>query len=143
MNPLTVSKENIWQYRQNKPSLIAKDFEDLTNLPQRMCLKILMARGVFKWLKIRRDLIRLKESWKKQITLMQGAIRANRENINTKERPTYADHYRHGYARGYHDALTECRNQVRRLCHSQRWTCQDNDFKAWDILNNPDHDYLI
>ncbi len=142
-NPLEATRENIWNYRQNKPSLIAEDFEELTMLPKRMCLKILMARGVFKWFRVRRELIRLKESWKKQITMLQGAIQNNKETINLKERSTYADHYNHGYAKGYHDALTECRNQIRLLCHSQRWTCPDNDMKAWEILNTADHDYLV
>jgi flagellar biosynthesis/type III secretory pathway protein FliH len=142
-SPLEVTKNNIWNYKQNKPSLIAKDIEELTMLPQRMCMKILMSRGVFKWFRVRREIIRLKESWKKQITMLQGAIQGNKETINTKEKPTYADHYNHGYAKGYHDALTECRNQIRLLCHSQRWTCPDNDIKSWEILNNPDHDQLI
>ena len=139
MLPLEVDKKNIWQYKQNKPSLIAKDIEKLGMIPQQVVLKVLMARGVFKWFAARRDLIKLKERWKEQITLAQQGIKIKRAELNIVSRhSTFADHHDLGYLKGYHAALSECRTQVRVICHSERWRCQDNDMDGWLTLNDPD-----
>lgn len=121
MNPLDVTRGNILEYSQNKPSLIAKDLEKIFDVPRSATLKILMARGVFKWLSVRRKLIRLKNDWKGRIRNTIGII------IDCKKSNNKTDLQ---YWRGYLKAYEECRKEVRSLCNSQRWSCPDNDMKS-------------
>lgn len=124
MNPLEVRPDNIWHYKQNRPSLIAKDLEAF-GVPQNISMRILMARGVCKWLAVRRDIIRLKDKWKSQISSLE-------QNIRNLKRPGKA--YDLGYARGYLKALKENRAALRALCHGPRWQMPDIDMKSWKIL---------
>ena len=118
LHPLDVRPDNIWQYAQNKPSLICRDLEDLADVPQEVTAKVLMARGVYKWLAVRRDLILLKDEWKDELTRLYRAIE-NREVVRNSP-----EHHR---MVGRMKALEECRAQVRELCHSERWRCPDID----------------
>jgi len=132
MNPLEVRPDNVWQYKQNRPTLIAKDINELYSVPEFEVLQILMARGVFKWFTVRRNLIRLKDQWKEAVSAHQILTGYRKRAIREKGvHATNADHYRYGYLKGYRDALTECRREIRELCHSERWQCPDNDLEAW------------
>lgn len=133
MNPLDCKPENIWNYAQNKPSLIAQDMAEIYGVPPEGTLRILMARGVFKWLNVRRELIKLKNGWKKSITEHQYKYLDQKCKLFNNNKPS--DHFRYGYTKGYHDALTKCRNEVRALCHSERWVCPDFDEKAMVKIN--------
>jgi hypothetical protein len=133
MNPLDVKPGNIWQYKQNKPSLIAKDMAEIYGVPPEGTLRILMARGVFKWLAVRRELIKFKIRLKAEITRKQVECYFTKKGLPCNNNP--ASHYRYGYYKGYHDALTRCRNEIRTLCHSERWKAPDNDGKALMVLH--------
>lgn len=112
MDPLQVRPETIEHYRQNKPSLIAADLEAAFSVPREASYAILMARGVFKWLAVRRDLIALKNLWRNEITRNLELLR---------EAKRIGDRAAVGRLRGEIAALTRCRQQVRALCHSGRW----------------------
>jgi hypothetical protein len=115
MNPLEARPENIWNYRQNKPSYVCRDLEALAGVPQGLTARILVARGVTKWLAVRRRLIVLKNAWKEQIRTLHGQqAKAKRDR----------DFY---YRKGYLAALEQCRAEVRELCHSERWAWPDHD----------------
>jgi hypothetical protein len=132
MNPLECKPTNIWQYKQNKPSLIAKDFRKLYGIPVEGSLKILMSRGVFKWLSIRRELIKIKNIWKYQIVELDGQIKEAKEISKINNHPS--KYYRYGYLKGYKKALEECRADVRKMCHSERWRAPDFDQEALKII---------
>lgn len=134
MNPLEVKKENIWSYKQNKPSLIARDLNQLFNVPVKAALQILLARGVFKWLAVRRDLIKLKNDWRDKIVELNKEVVKLRKEINASSHP--AKQYQYGYMKGYKKALEDARADVRTLCHSERWRAPDFDVKALDIIEN-------
>jgi len=115
------TQKNIWNFAQNKPTLIVKDItEKYPNVDPDFIYEVLLKRGVFKWLAVRRDLIRLKDVWKKQVTDL------NRKK--TKEE------------KGFYKALIACRKQVRDLCHSERFRAPDFDRYAnkflLDIMEN-------
>jgi len=116
MDPLDVSPDNIWQYAQNRPSLICQDLEEW--VPQEVTAKVLMARGVYKWLAVRRELILLKNEWKDELTRLYRVIENREVKRNSSE---------HHRIVGRIKALEECRAQVRELCHSERWRCPDID----------------
>lgn len=120
-NSLDVAHRNIDQYKQNSVYLIARDFEEHFNIPQQEAFKILMARGVFKWFAVRRNLIKLKDSWKERVTLIIKIIKASK-----KLRDFRSLYYYRGYLKGYEDA----RKEVRALCHSSRWQASDKDEKS-------------
>lgn len=121
MNPLHVTKENIWEYAQNKPSLIADDLARLYGVPRADSLKILMARGVFKWLNVRRNIIAAKDRWKKEITWIIELIKHCKKEHDIKT--LY-------YLRGYLRAMEDTRKEIRAMCHSERWSCPDFDQKS-------------
>ena len=108
--------------KQNKPSLIVDDLEEY-GVPSDITMKILLGRGVCKWLTVRRKLIKLKDIWKDRIKRTVELIKIN------KEHP-----YNLAYCRGYLAALEECRKEVRGLCRSTRWQVPDNDTRANDFL---------
>lgn len=117
----SVSPDTIWMYRQNKPSLIAFDFSNL-GIPTETSYRILMARGVFKWFAVRRDLIRLKNQWRDRISWLQEQIR--------EEKRRGDPHRELGRLRGELYAMERCRREVRALCHSERWRAPDHDREA-------------
>ena len=118
MNPLEVSNNNIWQYRQNKPHYIADDLYNLHGVPKIDTMKVLLARGVFKWFAVRRELVKLKNKWRDDVS--------EQYKLQT-EMPT-------AYRRGYIKAMETCRKDVRKLCHSERWAAPDFDTQAIRFL---------
>lgn len=113
MNP---SKKNIWAFKQNKPSLIVKDITDkYPNVPPDFIYSVLLKRGVFKWLAVRRDLIRLKDEWRYIVRELCEKKKTHKEV-------------------GYLNAIVQCRKQVRDLCHSDRWRAPDYDRGANEYL---------
>ena len=62
------TKNNIWEFAQNKPTLIVNDIiEKYPEVNPDFIYDILLKRGVFKWLAVRRDIIKLKNRWKDEI----------------------------------------------------------------------------
>jgi hypothetical protein len=119
-----LNRKNIWCYAQNKPTLIAKDFEKL-GIPRDTTYRILLQRGVFKWLAVRRDLIKLKDEWREEITETIAQIRLCKEKN---------DRDRLHYLRGYLKALEMHRRRVRAMTHSERWQAPDFDNGAREFL---------
>lgn len=114
MNAIT--RNNIWHYEQNKPTLVVNDItERYPEVDPDFVYEVLLKRGVFKWLAVRRMLIKLKDKWKGQINRLQA-------RKNPKEK-------------GFLAALEQCRKEVRSLCHSDRWQAPDIDKKAQEYLN--------
>ncbi|HEA67731.1 hypothetical protein LCGC14_2079740 [marine sediment metagenome] len=110
-----ITKQSINNMAQNKPTLIVKDI--CTRYPDvdpDFVYSVLLARGVFKWLAVRRRLIRLKDVWRDEIREL------NRKKTDKEK--------------GYYHALIRCRANVRALCHSNRWQAPDFDRKANEFL---------
>lgn len=117
-----VCQENIWMYRQNKPTLVARDLHKC-GVPYDATYAILLARGVFKWLAARRDLIKLKNVWRRRVKACYGILTIGGMSP-----------YETGRMRGYLKAVEECRKEVRAICHAERWTAPDYDKGAADFL---------
>jgi len=122
-SPLSVVDESkINHIRQNKPHYIADDLKQLFGVPKEATYKILLVRGVFKWLSVRRGIIRLKDEWKKQISQTLEALHETKGSMSLQHRTWYL--------RGYLAAKNEDRQAIRDLCHSPRWQAPDNDKDA-------------
>lgn len=121
---VVLNPKSIWNYAQNKPTLIAKDFEKL-GIPRDVTYRILLQRGVFKWLSVRRDLIKLKNEWREEITKTIAQIRHAKES-NDRDRLYYL--------RGYLKALEGHRERVRAMTHNERWQAPDFDKGAREFL---------
>jgi hypothetical protein len=113
-----LNPRDIWNIRQNKPHYVAQDLEQY-GVPRDVTYKVLVARGVFKWLSVRRDLIKLKNVWKARLS---EAYRLQHEEQRTE------------YRKGYIAAYEEARREVRALCHSERWRAPDFDSEAQAFL---------
>ena len=131
-SPLDVNPGNVWQYRQNKPIHVARDLHRIFGVPIKSTLTILMARGVCKWLAVRRDLIRLKNTWRDEVNKTLAAIRQKKTDC---DRESNRSHLELWYLRGYLKALEHCRADVRALCHSERWRIPDHDKTAIQIMD--------
>lgn len=125
MEPEVVMPENVWSYAQNKPSYVADDLARY-GVPHAVTYAVLMARGVFKWLSVRRDLIRLKNYWRLELTRLQGIV----GTLHGEERARTSERIK---------TLTECRGAIRALCHSERWRAPDHDGRAWRWLLSKGH----
>ncbi len=109
------NKLTIWNFAQNKPSLIVKDIvAKYPDVNPGFIYEVLLKRGVFKWLHVRRELIKLKSVWKIEIRI-----------LNHRKTPK---------EKGYYKALLKCRAEIRQLCHSDRWVAPDFDSKAKRFL---------
>lgn len=123
MHPLRVKPGNVWEFPQNKPSLVQNDLYNLYGVPRIITAKILMARGVYKWLAVRRQLIKLKNTWKGLLTNYYRSVESGNLVRGTAK---------YHEAKGYAKALERCRKEVRTLCHSARWAIPD--FENEDLL---------
>ena len=125
ISPFRPTREQIWNYRQNRPTLVARDLE-LYGVPREITHRVLLSRGVYKWLAVRRDIIKLKNVWRDRITSIIADIRrAKRDQDRDKLL----------YLRGYLRAHEECRAAVRAMCHSDRWRAPDFDQEAQTVLS--------
>ena len=115
-----MNHKTIWNEEQNKPTLVVRDLSSFVS-PD-IVYESLLRRGVFKWLSVRRDLIKIKNVWKSRVT---ESIKVQKSCTNHKAE----------YWRGYRKAVEECRAEVRQMCHSDRWRAPDFDREANNWLN--------
>jgi len=107
-----MNEATIWSEAQNRPTLVVRDLAPYA--PADVVYGSLLRRGVFKWLAVRRDMIRLKDAWKAEVRAL------NRKKTEREK--------------GYLEALEKCRAEIRRLCHGPRWVAPDNDRGANEYL---------
>jgi len=102
-----LSPASINNFRQNSPELVVDDARRMLGLDPEQCAtlrQILLARGINKWLKARRDIIRLKHDVKGQIKVL------------------LADYQRWNPAhKAMLKALMFWRERLRAICHQPRW----------------------
>jgi len=104
MNQLDINN-----FRQNHPELIVRDLEQYAS--PNVIRQVLKYRGINKWLRVRRLLIQLKAKWREDIKLLQI------KKAEAKKAGDFKSYYK---LVGYVEAMTDCRQQVRALCHSPR-----------------------
>jgi len=112
--------------KQNKPSLIAEDLFEKFGVPFDKGMEILLFRGVFKWLAVRRGIIKTKDIWKDRV----------KETLDNIGQAKLAHDRKVLWYRGYLKAYEECRKEIRALCHSPRWQAPDFDRRANEFLRN-------
>jgi len=108
---------------QNRPIFIARDFQERYGIPIEETFEILLNRGVFKWLAVRRKLFKLKNRWRDRLTKLY-------RQVETIKRGTPE----HRELVGRIKALEECRKEIWALCHSSRFQAPDNDRHAQEFL---------
>ena len=111
-----LSPKTINSFRQNSPELIIRDAQRMLDLNEEQCevlRQILMARGVNKWLKVRRDIIKLQHELKDEITRFQKVYR--------KWNPVHKVTLK---------LLNRFRNRLRKICHQPRWV-------EWPRMGDP------
>ncbi len=85
-NILDVTPENIWNYKQNHPELVIKDLKEFgfTNEACDIVRISMLAKGINKWLKVRRDIIAYKKLMRHEIKQLQEAIPLLKEEMSEK-----------------------------------------------------------
>lgn len=140
------SPGNIWNYRQNHPELVIKDMADMGLTPSQLRLLRLsmMARGINKWLKVRRDLIAYKKRVKHEVKDLIKKVPELKKDMTDKWvdlswATAYEAHEYHKAREQYliNKALLEYKQQVRgdlkTLCMTERW--QEWEGKKLEDMN--------
>jgi hypothetical protein len=122
MSPLKVTPITINNFKQNKPSLIAMDLQEHFNVPPDATWRILLARGVCKWMAVRKLLIRYKHELKQDIRSAQARIAACKK---------MKKHQELAWARGYLAATVSHKKRLRALFRSRRWFTNDCGQPDW------------
>lgn len=131
-----LNQKDIWSIAQNRPTLIVKDLE-VYGVDKNISYSILLARGVFKWLAARRDIIKLKDLIKVEVKNSLGKIREIKAIL--KQTPDFQNYHNELYYwRGYLKAKEEDRAAIREICHSERFRAPDFDKNSNEFL-----DFLI
>jgi hypothetical protein len=122
MNYPEVSPRTIWNFRQNNPELVIKDAREYLGLNEEQCellRTILLARGVNKWLKVRRDLIAYKKQLKHEIRRLQEEIAALKAQLRTGfDHKVYHNYIRN---KALLAKLSSIRGDLKQLCMTDRW----------------------
>lgn len=123
-----ITKKNIWHYKQNKPTFIVKDIkEKYPQISEDFIYEVLLKRGVFKWLNVRRELIKLKIIWKKELTLLMSKQSKKKEFKRS----------------GKIIILNKCKEEIKKLCHSERFVAPDFDREANNYLRKISSESVI
>ena len=78
-----ITKSNIDQYKQNRISLVVKDLEYF--VPEEVVRKVLLKRGINKWLYCRKKFIELKDDLKIETTKIlkeMGEVKRQRKDVS-------------------------------------------------------------
>lgn len=130
-------EKNIWNFRQNMPELIVRDLEKYLrlNIDQKEVVRqILLARGVNKWFKVRRDLIAYKKKVRKAIKALNEVKLQHK-----KERKITA----YVMEREVVKTLEKVRCTLKTLCSSDRlvkWphSCSRSHLKEMNTIRESD-----
>lgn len=129
-----MNKHNIWQMRQNRPSLVVEDLEQYA--PKEVVYESLLKRGVFKWMACRRDIIKTKNKLRAAVNFANEMIHCYRM-LPLKDNDPKFERVKAGkiaYWRGYLKGVQFAYMCIRAICHSERWRAPDNDKKAMKWL---------
>ena len=125
---------NIWNFKQNHPELVIKDlialgFNEKTILTVRMSM---LARGINKWLKVRRDLIAYKKQIRNELKVLSATIPQLKATmtikwVNFDNATNYQVHEYHKAREQYIVAREllkyqqRIRGDLKKLCMTDRW----------------------
>ena len=140
-----ITQHNINQYKQNRISLIVKDLEYY--VPEEVVRKVMLKRGINKWLYCRKKFIELKNDLKFEVTQIlkemkevkkeckniSEEIKKNETNIDCStplsnnirrtilRRQLYKLCKQYDKLVGQLKATSAIKEQIRKICHLSRW----------------------
>lgn len=126
-----VTPRNIPEYRQHKIGRIARDFLFYFDVPPIETARILLARGIAKWMSVRRMLYATQQKWLVQVREAQEGLRDATDNGLG-----YGDRM---WLKGYLYAKEECRADIDSLCKSGRWQIAQDDSYGRKLLWEIEH----
>lgn len=133
INSTEVRPDNIWNFKQNKVSLMVDLIKNrYPEVETDFLYEVALKTGIFKWLAVRRQLIKLKNELREFDT--EYCLRKKRKLHKTVERMIED--------RGKHKMLIFIKEAIRKLCHSDRWQCPDHDSRANEWLKNKEKQIL-
>ena len=118
-----VSPRTIWNFKQNNPELVIEDVKEYLELNEEQCemlRTIMLARGINKWLKVRRDLIAYKKQIKheiKEIEKRKFKLKQEMKDFGYSER-VYREYLAY---KEVHKKLMQIRGDLKGLCMTDRW----------------------
>lgn len=127
------SPANIWNYRQNHPELVCDDCRHygLTEDQIEIVRRSMMARGINKWLKVRRDLIAYKKQIRHEIKRLNEEVRLIKVRMNAVYAPKGSsaeevfiymrDRAEYERLKERLKVLMDVRGKLKALCMTERW----------------------
>ena len=138
---LSIIKYKIESYRQNFPELVIRDAQEYLELTDKQCdtlRNILLARGVNKWLKVRKDLVTYKTTIKKEITRLCNALHDARIELKNYPKLTRSEMSCEQFKKWKNiskkrvemkyrlKCLNEVQKELNKMCHSPRYVIWRN-----------------
>ena len=122
----SVNPNNIWSYRQNHPELVINDLQirGISKKTIELVRISMLARGINKWLKVRRDLIAYKKIKKHQIkNKFQEIVNIKKKLKKTpfKTVDSYILFKQLAVAKAELKILEEVRSSLKSMCMTERW----------------------
>ena len=130
-----ISKHNIAQYKQNRISLIVKDLSHYA--PEEAVRKVMLKRGINKWLYCRKRFIDLKNELKYEVTFIlkeMREIKADRKALSKQlkadtgaedqkilKRRLYQFCKKYDKLVGRLEATSTIKENIRAICKLSRW----------------------
>ena len=130
-----ISKHNIAQYKQNRISLVVKDLSHY--VPEEAVRKVMLKRGINKWLYCRKKFIGLKNELKHEVTKILDEMhetKKERKLLSRMLKNTKSEEYKKTYKRdlyklcqkydklvGRLEATSAIKEQIRSICKLSRW----------------------
>ena len=126
-----ITPNNIWSYKQNHPELVINDLQirGVSGEIIELVRISMLARGINKWLKVRRDLIAYKKIKKHQIKdKFQDIMRIKGElkKVPFKTVESYMLLKQLAVVKAELKLLEEVRSSLKALCMTERWQIWKN-----------------
>lgn len=135
-----INNKTINNFKQNRATYVVDDIMEKVktkgyDITREDLYEILLKRGIFKWLKVRKYIINFKEILKKAVTDLTLYNIDNKSYFKSKL-STMSPTEKYWYTRGKIEAYIGCRKNLRLFCHSTRWTAANDDKKAAEFLRS-------
>lgn len=133
---LDIIKYKIENYRQNYPELVIQDAKNYLNLNDEQCeilRNVLLARGINKWLAVRKDLVTYKTTIKKEITKLCNELHNVRMELRNYPKMTRGEMSHEEFKKWRNigkkrvemkyrlKCLNEVQKELNKMCHSPRY----------------------
>ena len=137
-NIFRITPENIWNFKQNHPELVIKDLKELgfSHDIIETVRHSMLARGINKWLKVRRDLISYKKTLHHEIKELNDLVPYLKQEMTKKwvDFNNATPHQVHEYHKAREKYLInkELLKEKQRIRGDLKKMCMTDRYQIWE-----------